>query len=397
MWKRVFLKSPVREDHTPGSVEGRRVTGIPTPTAARIQSDREAVWTMSKDLLVRFEIPIPVHRIVNTPAMIFGHWMPLTEDEFIVVQEEDATLKLWFDKSCWHRVTRAGGDISRHRNVLVNKILADVTLHNVSNELVDYIRLAASGPHPSPGPYQQEYLKLGQRVYLLTLIHLNRLIDYVRSTKGQYWLRKYPVDKVDGTFAVNLAFNARVNIDSEWFRWLPDVRQLVIGREGGCQDENRFIDRDTWSEAREFVASPRRTSLVWELLAGAEWLAGIGHRRSALTEAVTALEVAVFEFAGLPRAQEAFGPLITDRMNVTSLRNWVKRMGLSGTICYLFPVIFREENMSTDLLKGCQEAVQQRQNVVHSTPRRDVPEDKLSWYLHSIRNMCAILEAYQNG
>jgi hypothetical protein len=46
-------------------------------------------------------------------------------------------------------------------------------------------------------------------------------------------------------------------------------------------------------------------------------------------------------------------------------------------------------------LKGCQKAVQKRQNVVHSgTPQRDVQEEKLAWYLRSIREVCAILETY---
>lgn len=349
---------------------------------------------MGEDILVRFEIPILADEIVNTPDMVFTHWMPLDEDEFIVVREEDATLKLWFDRSCWNRVTHAGGDIPRHRNVLVNKIFADVTLHNIPNELIDYIKLTASSPHPPPGPYQQAYRKLGQRVYLLTLSYLNKLIDYVRTAKGQYWLRQYPMDKVEGTYAVNLAFGAKVRIGSEWFRWFPDVRQLVIGREGGCQDENRFIDKDSWLKAKEFIASSRRTSLVWELLAGAEWLAGVGHRRSALTEAVTALEVAIFDFARLSEGQETSSLPISERVNVSSLRNWIERMGLSGTINYLFPLIFSDEKMPTDLLRECQEAIQQRQNVVHNG-QRDVQEEKLSSYLDSIRRLCSILEACQ--
>jgi hypothetical protein len=349
---------------------------------------------MSKDILVRMEIPILAHKIVNTPAMIFSRWMPLNEDEFIVIQGEGATLKLWFDRSCWHNITHAGGDIPDHVNVLVDKVFADVTLHSLSEGLVEYIKLTASEPHPPAGPYQQEYLRLGQKVYLLTITYLNRLISYARSLKGQYWLQEYPVDKVEGLYAVNLAFKACVLIDSEWFRWFPDVKQLIIGREGGCQDRDRLIDQSAWPEVKRFITSERQPSLVWELLAGAEWLAGIGHQRSALTEAVTALEVAISEFAKQPKAEEAFGSLITERMNVTSLKNWVEHMGLSGTVHYLFPVIFPEEKVPTEVLKVCQEAILQRENVVHRG-QRDVQKDKLSRYLHAIRKMCRFLEAHQ--
>ena len=339
------------------------------------------------------EIPILAYDIVNTPHMIFSMWMPLNENEFIVVQEEKATLKLWFDRSCWHNVTHAGGDIPNHVNVLVSKVFADVTLRHLPENMIEYIKLTAAEPQPPESLHQLEYRKLGQQVYQLTLTHLNRLISYTRSLKGQYWLREYPIDKEEGLYAVNLAFKARVLIDTEWFRWSSDIRQLVIGREGGCHDKDRFIKQDDWAEAKEFITSQHRTTLVWELLAGAEWLAGIGHRRSALTEAVTALEVAISEFASQPKSEEVFG-ILGERINVTSLKKWVEHMGLSGTIHYLFPVIFSEEKIPKEVLKRCQEAVQQRQNVIHSG-QRDVQEDKLSEYLHAIRQICRLLEIYQ--
>jgi hypothetical protein len=321
--------------------------------------------------------------------------MPLNEDEFIVVQEEGATLRIWFDRSCWGRVGRAGGDtISNYLNVLVDKVFADVTLRDLPEDLIDYIKLTASEPQPPEGPYQQKYRELGQKVYLLTLTYLNRLISYARSIKGQYWLQEYPLSKVEGLHDVNVAFKARVLIDSEWIRWYSDVRSLTNGRAGGCYDIDRFIDKDSWPQVKEFVTSKRRTSLVWELIAGAEWLAGIGHRRSALTEAITALEVAVSEFSTQPKAQEVFGSLISERMNVTSLKSWIEHTGLSGTIHYLFPVIFSEEMLPTEVLRDCQEAILQRQNVVHNA-QRDVQEDRLSAYLEAIRKMCRLLEVYQ--
>jgi hypothetical protein len=46
-------------------------------------------------------------------------------------------------------------------------------------------------------------------------------------------------------------------------------------------------------------------------------------------------------------------------------------MGHSGTIRDLFPVIFPEDEMPGDLPKSCQEAVEERDNVVHDGQRRD--------------------------
>ena len=45
-----------------------------------------------------------------------------------------------------------------------------------------------------------------------------------------------------------------------------------------------------------FVIGNRRSPLVFELLARAEQLSGNGYTRAALTEAVTALEVAISDF-----------------------------------------------------------------------------------------------------
>ena len=132
---------------------------------------------MDKDILIRLEIPILTYDIVATPAMIFSRWMPLTEEEFIIVQEEDATLKLWFDRSCLGHVSDVH-DISCHTNILVSKVFADVTLHSLPDELVEYIQVTASRPHPEPGPFQEKYAELGERVYLLILqphLHQGRL------------------------------------------------------------------------------------------------------------------------------------------------------------------------------------------------------------------------------
>ena len=349
---------------------------------------------MSKDILVRLHIPLLAHPIVNTPAFIFSRWMPLNESDFIVVERDDATLKLWFDETCWHRGTPAGGAISNHINVLVNKVFVDVTLLGLSDELVDYIKVTASQPEPPRGPHKQAYRQLGQRVYRLAVSHVNRLIAYARSEKGQYWLQEYPVNKSEGVYAVNLEFNASVLIDSNWYRWFSDVRQLVIGREGECQETDRFIDQDSWRSAKQFVASEARPSLVWELIAGAEWLAGIGHRRSALTEAVTALEVAIANFSRSPNAEQAFGSLASERMDIPSLKKSVDHLGLSCTIRYLFPRIFSADKVPTAVLRECQEAIDERQNVVHNG-QRDVKEAKLSKYVTAIRTMCRLLESYQ--
>ncbi|MCP4357710.1 MAG: hypothetical protein GY796_06810 [Chloroflexi bacterium] len=154
------------------------------------------------------------------------------------------------------------------------------------------------------------------------------------------------MDKADGLYGVNIQFNARVLIGSEWYRWFSDVKQLVNLPRGQSYEHERFIKQEIWSDAIEFVVSKRRSPLVWELLAGSEWRVGPENRRSALTETVTALEVAISGFVNRLDIEEAFKPAITKRMNVTLLKKWIERMGLSGTVVhYLFPLIFAAVHM----------------------------------------------------
>lgn len=226
---------------------------------------------MANKVLVRFEIPIVCDWIVDTPALIFTHWLPLAENDFIVIHRDDMTIKFWFDKGCLGHVMTVD-DVADHVNVLVDKIFIDVLLNDLPSEFIDYIEQSASSPSPPSGPYRQVYADLGERVYLLSLSYLNKLIAYVRSQKGQYWLHEYPID-VGMMYSQNNHFKAEVLINGKWIRWKPSDETVIRSRGGFCHEKSRFLDQDAWAKARNFVISQRRTSLVWELLAGAEWLA----------------------------------------------------------------------------------------------------------------------------
>ena len=117
--------------------------------------------------------------------------------------------------------------------------------------------------------------------------------------------------------------------------------------------------------------------------------------QGALTEAVSALEVAVHAFGRFPSTEKAFGPILGARLRLSSLSEQVQHIGLSGTVKYLLPAIFPEEKLPTEILQGCQEAVEERQNVIHNG-KRDVDSNHTVRYLASIRKLCSILETYSD-
>ena len=155
--------------------------------------------------------------------------------------------------------------------------------------------------------------------------------------------------------------------------------------------KNGHIRADEWRDIRDFVVSSRRPPLARTLLAGAETLAADGHSRSALTEAVTALEVALYAFARNPAAERAFGPMLAKRMGIGTLHQQVEHLGLSGSVRYLLPVLLPDSVLPEDVLEGCRAAIDQRQTVVHQG-QRDVPTGALRSSLRAVRSLCDILD-----
>jgi hypothetical protein len=339
-------------------------------------------------------IPIQAQRIVSVPSLLFARWLPIKEDDMIVVEDAGLTLRLWCDMSCTSWSEKDATELPSCANVPVHAVKVEVQVKEVSDELAAFlVDSGRKASFPPESALKEQSIALGERVHQFALTYFNRLIAYARTNKGQYWLEEYPINagRMSSDFA---QFHAELKVDSlDWCRFRPTDRHhmKVI-----LMDESRYVQEADWPQFTAFVKSKRRPSLVPQLLASAETLAGIDHRRAALVEAVAALEVAVAEFGRAPRADHAFGPTLGKRMRLESLESQIKHLGLSATIKYLFPVMFNEEQLPTAVLQGCQEAVEQRQNVVHNG-QRDVSQEKLSVYLSTVRSACAILANYQEG
>jgi hypothetical protein len=76
-----------------------------------------------------------------------------------------------------------------------------------------------------------------------------------------------------------------------------------------------------------------------------------------------------------------------------SLAEQVKHLGVRGTIRFLFPIMFKPEAMPEEILTGCQEAVDLRNNLIHNGQRRANP-DKVWQMLRSITKICMLLEGF---
>lgn len=294
------------------------------------------------DLTIRMTVPIQSDSVVSAPALTFSHWLPLGDTNAISVTRNGLSLRLWFDmaSTTWASENKEE-DLPKMVNVLAHRLYADVTVSDVDPALLP--QMHAHGSSSTPAACEKALQDccdvIAERALVLTLQTVNRLISYVRSTKGQYWLCEYEIDTRQLPSLLS-RFKAQARYgDGDWFRFGPSNTVVIVAQ---FASEERYIREEDWDDIRQFISSTRRTPLAQTLLAGAEGLAALGHTRSALTEAVTALEVVLYEFASHPRANEVFGHQLAPRMGLNSLRQQVGQMGLSGSIRYLLPVLFSE-------------------------------------------------------
>ncbi len=345
-------------------------------------------------LKISLKIPIDTEPLIGAPALTFTHWLPIGKERGIKIIEDKLELLLWFDiMSTWWASQPTEEELKNHVNVLAHYVLAEVTVHDVDQILADYMQNHDFRKLPSSddASIQKEYENLGRSILQAVLNRVNRLIVFARVIKGQYWLLEYPVD-LNRLHSYFQSFEAIGYIDEgKRFRFQPATGDCISI---SMTPELKYIKEGEWNDVEQFVQGQSRPSMVLELLAGAQQLAGNGYVRSALTEAVTALEVAVSDFSRSDKCNEALASKYGPRMGVDRLQKQVERMGLSGTVRYLLPLLLPEDALPENILKGCRDAIDARQNVVHNGQREVKNVEHL---ISSIESCCKILREVCEG
>jgi hypothetical protein len=324
-------------------------------------------------------------------AIAFTHWFPLGRDNGIIVEEGSMRLLLWFDEKCnWWASQPSADELKKYVNIDIRYAYVEVQVSDVRQNLLQYMQTRdfSKMPPKEDEHIGLEYSRLAREVLTASINRVNRLIAIARSSKGQYWLSEYKIDfdRLRNYFTV---FEGRGQIDrGEIFRFEPPQADVVCVTSEGVE---RYITESDWPKFREFVMGGSKPQLVGELLAGSERLLSIGHYRSAITEAVTALEVAVNRFAENPNVDRTFAPHLAGRLALSSLKSQVEKLGLSASMNYLLPTILSEELLPASVIAECQSAITRRQNIVHNG-QRSVSEDDARRAVCGIRVCCDLLE-----
>jgi len=355
---------------------------------------------MTKPLLARMTIPlVDEEHFTEGEPLVFRYWLPLQDADVITATDGDVELRFSIDKQCLSDLGEVDlNDISRYTNISVGRMYVEVRGIEVSDQLTDVIIKLASErnwlPEHISSTYDssliEDYRTIGEKIYSGVVKQFNRLIAYVRAVKGQYWLREYRPDP-DNITSEFLKLRAHVKVgESDWLRLTgPGGYRITANIPTG----ERFIGQEDWQDIRKHLAGERKAPLVGQLLAAADEFRESGHRRAALTEAISALEIAVSQFA--QRANpESWSKQLAERSSAAQLQNHVEHLGTTCTIGYLFPVILSEEQVPSTVLKTCQEAINDRNAVIHRG-QRDVDDGRLWAYLRAVRDLCERLRRLQ--
>lgn len=337
------------------------------------------------DLCLFMDIPLPATAIVSTPEMIFDGWLPFEENDAIIVESGDLCVRLWFDENCVdYPSMKSREEMGKWANPMMAIVHTEVRAAQIPPNLASCIEQHGKGNPTGNRDMDARFTELAARMYHLALSRVNRLITYCRTFSHQYWLQEYSLET--GNMGSSFAhFRARARLgNGPWIRWLvPNSYRITLT----VVRQEDWIGRDRWAAVKEFVGSENRPTLELEMLSDAWWFLGIGRGRSSVTHAVTALELALSNFASNPATPRLRMLKEVDRMDLGSLKAQVEHLGLSASVRHLLPLIFPENVLSAGVLQTCSDAIMVRQNVVHGG-QRIVTHDKNIRYLKAIE--CAV-------
>lgn len=156
-----------------------------------------------------------------------------------------------------------------------------------------------------------------------------------------------------------------------------------------------FIHQEDWVSITNYVQSKHRPKLTLELLANSRNLFDNGNFRSAVIEAVTALEVAVSNFGKNPNIEFLDKFVQTKRIDAKNLKGQIEHMGFSGSIRYLIPLLISKEDLPQATLDKCFQAIEVRNNVVHNKKgQRNVKRDLTQEIINEVSSCCKVLDRY---
>ncbi|EHD2253254.1 hypothetical protein ABMX92_18260 [Vibrio vulnificus] len=323
------------------------------------------------------------------PSIYCSKWVPDENDHRLIIDiDEDIKMEMYFDTKA-HENEVPPDEVYKNLKIPLSQVNVSFVFNSLDPMLGQYILEKKTDDEK----LNEQSLEVAKILHTNIGKYVNRLLEYVRNVKGQYWLKEIELDQ--GAISSDiLKMETIVSEDQiNWSRYVVQSTHYVHVYMSGERTE--VVEAD-WQGIQEFVAGNSRTDLVLELIANANFLFSSGHRRSAVIEICTALEVALSKFE-----KEGDYTLLelskeTNRVDFERIGQQIKHLGLSTSIRVLLPLIFSEREVSKDILDASSAALQIRNNVVHQG-QRDVAEHRLRPLMPKVAELCKTLISYEKG
>jgi len=343
---------------------------------------------------VRHRVPMP------GGWLVFRQFLPETPDDTATFEAEGLRAKLYFDRACVENMGEPVTDdlVRRWLNVSVASVIVDISVPDLAGDLELFVRSNADWPRRgvdiltvSDEHNRQlalEYQRLGHRVLGVVLHLTNRLASWAYAECGQYWVETRPLNVEQVMMSRNNEFRAHITFpDGSSFRWCPPSYHHVDLHVGPSEP----ITPERWKAAIQFLAANGRPSLIGELLSNVEALLASGRGRSAVLEAVCALEVAVGQYAERPDPDALLRAVGAKGISFTAD---LEHLGFSRFVKYVLPLVMTPSAMTSDELRNAADAVECRNRLAHGKGlQRSISSATARKHVRSLRKVIAGLRA----
>ena len=187
-----------------------------------------------------------------------------------------------------------------------------------------------------------------------------------------------------------ITLNARFTIDgNKWHRLNPKISDAISIE---ISSESTWISKDDWIKASNFVSTNEKIKGYEEILSHAKWHNANGLLRTAISEAVSALELQFDAVKNIRK--EKFPTQILVDPNIDILRH-MDHLGFSVSFDTILPLSVKESEVKNTIFRECYEAILLRNNVLHNGQRR-LEKYTVRKLINSIKDVCKFFEDIKN-
>ena len=348
---------------------------------------------MPNDATFYYRFRVHQAEIDGTPGILFERWLPVGDENSIVVEEGNRRLEIRFDDQPFnHDSVPPLEDVKRRPCANVCNLACTVKVSSIDDEVFRGLRTWTSeedravfkqfGSASSENPHFQFAAELTEWV----VDKVNRLIRFARDETGQWWLEEQYFDRFN-LQSLFFGTHAQFRIDdSKAVQWQPPGSG---GQFTALSQRETAVKREDWERVKAFVTSQSNTSIVAHYLADAERLNHEERYRHALISAAIALEAGIRRFVENPGSCAAAGDILK-RTRMKSLPALYKKVGLRGTVAVILPLLFDEATLPHDVVDSCCDAVDTRNLIIHNS-KREISRGEVRKHLAAIRAVCQLI------